>query len=88
MKFIIMKFSPRALSLPFRSKYPPRHSRLKKTSVYVPPLKWETKVRTHTAQLAKLVLYILIFRFFIWYGKRKDSGLNGSKHDLNLIIAS
>jgi hypothetical protein len=25
---------------------------------------WETKFRTHTVQLAKLVFYILIFRFF------------------------
>jgi hypothetical protein len=25
-----------------------------KSSVYVPPSKWETKFRTHTAQLAKL----------------------------------
>jgi hypothetical protein len=31
------------------------------------------------------VLYILIFRFFIWDGKTKDFGLNDSKHSLNLI---
>jgi hypothetical protein len=29
-----------------------------KPSVYVPPAKWETKFRTHTAQLAKLQSYI------------------------------
>jgi hypothetical protein len=33
------------------------------------------------------VLYILIFRFFIWEGKTKDSGLNYSKHSLNLIYS-
>jgi hypothetical protein len=53
MKFIIMQFSPWSIFLPFRSKYPPQHSVLKKSSVCVPPSKWETKFRTHTAQLAK-----------------------------------
>jgi hypothetical protein len=33
------------------------------------------------------VLYILIFRFFIWDGKEKDFGLNNSKHYLNLIYS-
>jgi hypothetical protein len=31
------------------------------------------------------ILYILIFRFFIWEGKTKDFGLNTSKHSVNLI---
>jgi hypothetical protein len=33
------------------------------------------------------VLYILIFRFFIWDGKRKEFGLNDSKHSLNLFYS-
>jgi hypothetical protein len=33
------------------------------------------------------VLYILIFRFFIWDGKTKDFGMNNSKHSLNLIYS-
>jgi hypothetical protein len=33
------------------------------------------------------VLYILIFRFFIWDGKTKDFWLNDSKHSLNLIYS-
>jgi hypothetical protein len=33
------------------------------------------------------VLYVLIFSFFIWDGKRKDFGLNDSKHSLNLICS-
>jgi hypothetical protein len=70
MKFIIIQFSPRSVFLPFRSKYPPQHS-FQKSSVYVPPAKWETKFRTHTAQLAKLQFCIfLIFRFFDM--RRKD----------------
>jgi hypothetical protein len=40
MKFIIMQFSPRSVFIPFRSQ---------KSSVYVPPSKWEIKFRTHTA---------------------------------------
>jgi hypothetical protein len=53
MKFIIMQFSPLSIFLPFRSKYLPQHCS-QKPSVYVPPPKWETKFRTHTAKLAKL----------------------------------
>jgi hypothetical protein len=34
-----------------------------------------------------IVLYILIFRFFIWDGKTEDFGLNTSKHSLNLICS-
>jgi hypothetical protein len=30
MKFIIMRFPSRSVSIPFRSKYPPQHSVLKK----------------------------------------------------------
>jgi hypothetical protein len=33
------------------------------------------------------VLYILIFRFFVKDGKKKDFGLNNSKHSLNLIYS-
>jgi hypothetical protein len=33
------------------------------------------------------VLYILIFRFFIWDGKTKDFGLNNSKPSLNLMYS-
>jgi hypothetical protein len=33
------------------------------------------------------VLYILIFRFFIWDGKTKDFGLNNSQHSQNLIYS-
>jgi hypothetical protein len=54
VNFIIMQFSPRSIFLPFRSKYPPQHSCSQKPSVHVPPSKWETKFRTHAAQLAKL----------------------------------
>jgi hypothetical protein len=54
VKFITMQFSPWSIFLPFRSKYPPQHCVLKKPSVCVPPSKWETKFRTHTAQMAKL----------------------------------
>jgi hypothetical protein len=37
MKFIIMQFSPRSDFLPFRSKYPPRHSVLKSPkSMFLP----------------------------------------------------
>jgi hypothetical protein len=53
VKFIFMKLSPRSVFLPFRSKYLPQHC-FQKPSVYVRPSKWETKFRTHTAQLAKL----------------------------------
>jgi hypothetical protein len=63
MKIIIMQFSPRSVSLPFRSKYPLQHP-VVKNPVSVPPSKWETKFRTHTEQPAKLVLCILIFGFF------------------------
>jgi hypothetical protein len=52
VKFIIMQFSPRPVFIPFRSKYLQHCSQ--KPSVCVPPTKWETKVRTQTAQLAKL----------------------------------
>jgi len=47
-----MKFSPRTVFLPFRSKYPPQHC-AQKPSVYVPYSKWETKFLTYTVQLAK-----------------------------------
>jgi hypothetical protein len=53
MKFIIMQFSPWSIFLPFRSKYP-LNTCSQKPSVCVTPSKWETKFRTHTAQLAKL----------------------------------
>jgi hypothetical protein len=53
VKFIIMQFSLWSIFLPFRSKYPPQNCS-QKPSVYVPPPKWDTKFRTHTAQLAKL----------------------------------
>jgi hypothetical protein len=33
-------------------------------------------------------LYILIFGFFIWDGKKKDVGLNDSKHFRNLSYSS
>jgi hypothetical protein len=33
------------------------------------------------------VFYILIFRFFIWDGKKKGFGLNNSKHSPNLIYS-
>jgi hypothetical protein len=33
------------------------------------------------------VLYIWIFRFFIWDGKTKDFGLNNSKHSPSLIYS-
>jgi hypothetical protein len=54
MKFIIMKFSPWSVFLPFRSKYPSSTLCPQKPSVCIPPSKWETKFRTHTVQLAKL----------------------------------
>jgi hypothetical protein len=41
-----------------------------------------TKSSTHTVQLEKLVLYVLIFRVF-WY----ETGLNSCKHSLNLIYS-
>jgi hypothetical protein len=50
VKFIIMQFSPRSFFLPFRYKSSTLSSQ--KPSVHVPPSKWETKFRTHTAQLA------------------------------------
>jgi hypothetical protein len=31
-------------------------------------------------------LYILIFRFFIWYRKTIDFGVNNSKHSLNFNL--
>jgi hypothetical protein len=80
MKFIIMQFPPRSVFLPFRSKYPPQHCS-QKPSVCVPPSKWETKFRTHTAQLTKLQF------FFIRDGETKDFGLNNSKHSPNLIFS-
>jgi hypothetical protein len=43
VKFIIMQFSPWSIFLPFRSKYPPQHSVLKKPSGCVPPSKCEYK---------------------------------------------
>jgi hypothetical protein len=52
MNFIIMQFSPRSGFLPFRSKYSQHCSQ--KPSACVPPSKWETKFRTHTAQPTKL----------------------------------
>jgi hypothetical protein len=60
VKFIIMQFSPRSVFLPFRSKYPPQQPCFQKPSDCVPPSNWETKFRTHAAQLEKLVSYILI----------------------------
>jgi hypothetical protein len=58
MKFIILQFSPRSVFFPFGSKYLPQQSVLKKPSVYVPLSKWETKFRTHTAQLTKLLVCV------------------------------
>jgi hypothetical protein len=49
MNLIIMQFSRCSVFLPFRSKYPIQLCS-QKLSVCVPPLKRETKFRTHTAQ--------------------------------------
>jgi hypothetical protein len=56
MKFIITQFSPRSVFLPFRYKYLQHCSQ--KPLVCVLPPKWQTKLRTHTAQLAKLQFFI------------------------------
>jgi hypothetical protein len=53
-----------------------------------PPPQWETKFRTHTAQLAKL--HFCTFEslgFLIWEGKTKDFELNNSKYSPNLIYS-
>jgi hypothetical protein len=49
MRFIIMQFTPRSVSLLDPNIL---NTLSQKTSVYVPPSKWEIKFRTHTAQLA------------------------------------
>jgi hypothetical protein len=55
VKFSIMKFFPRSVSLPFGSKY---LLCSQEPLVCVPPSKWETKFRIHTVWLAKLQFYI------------------------------
>jgi hypothetical protein len=69
MKFIIKHFSPRPLYLPFRSEYS-QHSVLKKPLVYFTLSKWETKFRTHTAQLAKS--QFCVFQSLASYMRRED----------------
>jgi hypothetical protein len=62
VKFIIMQFSKRSVFPPFRSKYRTQHF-FQNSSAHVPPLKWETKFRTTTVQVAKLQFYILYYEF-------------------------
>jgi hypothetical protein len=90
VKFIIMQFSPQSVFLHFRSKYPQTLCS-QKSSVYVPPSKWETKFRTRTVQVAKLQFCIfqsLGFFFFVWDEKTRDFGLNNSNHSPNLKYSS
>ena len=51
-------------------------------SVYVLPLKSETRVHTHTKQQGKIYLYILILYIYLANWKTKDSAPNGSRHFL------
>jgi hypothetical protein len=59
MEFIIMQFSPWSVSLPFRSRYLPKHCS-EKSSVYVPPSEWQIKFRTHTAQVTNNLIFSFI----------------------------
>jgi hypothetical protein len=81
-----MQFSPRSVFLPFRSKYLPQHSLLKNALCSSPKVRDQVS-HPYSTTGKIIVLYILIFRFFIWYGKRKDFGLNNRKHSLNLMYS-
>jgi hypothetical protein len=73
IKFIITQFSPWYVFLPFRSKY-------SKTLRLCSPFKVRGQVSHPYSTTGKItVLYILIFSF-LYIRKKKDFGLNDSKH--------
>jgi hypothetical protein len=84
VKFIIMQFSLD----PSSSLLGPNiflNALFSKTLSLCSSLKVRDQVLHSYSTAGKIrVLYILIFRFFIWDGKTKDFGLNDSKHSLNL----
>jgi hypothetical protein len=67
MKFNILQFSPWSIFLPFRSKYLPQHTVLKKTLSLCSSLKVRDQVSHPYSTTGKITVpYILIFRVFLY----------------------